>query len=53
MALAQGQAVTALAALRVACSAWQELDAPYEAARTRVLLAEAYRALDDADAAIA
>ena len=51
VALAQGQAVTALAALRVACSSWQELEAPYEAARTRVLLAEAYRALDDADAA--
>ena len=51
VALAQGQAVTALAALRVACSLWQELDAPYEAARTRVLLADAYRALDDTDAA--
>jgi DNA-binding CsgD family transcriptional regulator len=51
VALAQDQGVTALAALRAAHARWQELDAPYEAARTRVLLAEAYRALDDTDAA--
>jgi ATP/maltotriose-dependent transcriptional regulator MalT len=51
VALAEGQAVVALAALREAVTAWNELDAPYETARTRVLLAEAYRALDDADAA--
>ena len=31
--------------------AWNELDAPYEAARTRVLLADAYALLDDDDAA--
>jgi len=30
---------------------WQALDVPYEAARTRMLLAEGYRALGDADAA--
>ncbi|HUQ64023.1 MAG TPA: response regulator transcription factor [Acidimicrobiales bacterium] len=46
-----GQGVTALASLRLAFNLWHELDAPYEAARTRVLLAEAYRALDDEDAA--
>ena len=51
VALAQGRAVVALAALRAACTTWQQVDAPYEAARTRVLLAEAYDALDDADAA--
>jgi DNA-binding NarL/FixJ family response regulator len=43
--------VAALASLRLAFTLWQELDAPYETARTRVLLAEAYRALDDTDAA--
>jgi ATP/maltotriose-dependent transcriptional regulator MalT len=51
VALAQGQAVTALSLLRQAITAWQELDAPYEAACTRVLLAQAYTALDDTDAA--
>jgi DNA-binding NarL/FixJ family response regulator len=40
------RAVEALSDLRLAYAAWQELDAPYETARTRVLLAEAYRALD-------
>jgi DNA-binding CsgD family transcriptional regulator len=48
--LAAGQTVTALAALRQACSLWQELDVPYEMARTRVLVADAYDALGDADA---
>jgi DNA-binding CsgD family transcriptional regulator len=51
VALARGQAAAALAELRLAFVAWQELDVPYEAARTRILLAEAYRALADADAA--
>jgi len=51
VALARGQAVSALGRLRLAFGLWQELDAPFEAARTRVLLADAYRALDDADAA--
>jgi DNA-binding CsgD family transcriptional regulator len=49
--LAAGQTVTALAALRQACGLWQELDVPYEMARTRVLVADAYDALDDGDAA--
>ena len=34
--LAEGDAAAALAALRGAWTAWQELDAPYEAARVRV-----------------
>lgn len=49
--LAQGRAVEAMAQLRTAFNAWQELDAPYNAARTRMLLADAYGALGDADAA--
>jgi DNA-binding NarL/FixJ family response regulator len=51
VALARGQSVVALAALRTAISLWQELDAPYELGRTRVLLAQAYRALGDDDGA--
>jgi ATP/maltotriose-dependent transcriptional regulator MalT len=51
VALARGEGVAALASLRGACTAWNELDAPYEAARTRVLLAGAYALLDDLDAA--
>ena len=51
VALALGRSVVALAALRTAISLWQELDAPYELGRTRVLLAQAYRALGDDDAA--
>ena len=37
--------------LRAACTSWNELDAPYEAARPRVLLADAYALLDDDDGA--
>jgi DNA-binding NarL/FixJ family response regulator len=51
VALTENQAVTALAALRQAFNLWCELDAPYEAAHVRVLLADAYRALSDPDAA--
>ncbi|HLM19421.1 MAG TPA: response regulator transcription factor [Acidimicrobiia bacterium] len=51
VSLARHEGVAALAALRAACLAWNDLDAPYEAARTRVLLAEAYALLDDADGA--
>ena len=51
VAMARGQSVAALAALRQAVSSWQEMEVPYEAACTRVLLAEAYRALDDTDSA--
>jgi ATP/maltotriose-dependent transcriptional regulator MalT len=49
--LSRGQTVSALPALRMSCQLWQELDAPYEVARTRVLLADAYEALGDEDAA--
>jgi len=52
VALAQGQAVAALAALRTAFNLWQELEAPYETGRIRVMLAGAYRALGDEDAAV-
>jgi len=41
----------ALGLLRRACGLWRELDAPYEAARTRVLMGLACRALADADGA--
>lgn len=49
--LAAGTPADALAALRLACHGWQELDAPYERARTRVLLGLACRALGDEDGA--
>jgi DNA-binding CsgD family transcriptional regulator len=49
--LAQGRAVEAMGLLRKAFNIWQELDAPYDAARTRQLLADAYQALGDTDAA--
>jgi DNA-binding CsgD family transcriptional regulator len=48
--LADGQADAALPVVRAACQLWQELGAVHEAARTRLLLAEAYRALHDDDA---
>ena len=37
--------------MRDACAVWQELDAPHEAARTRVLIGLACRALGDEDTA--
>jgi DNA-binding CsgD family transcriptional regulator len=48
---AGGDARDALAVLRQAWTAWHELDAPYETARTRVLIGLAYRALGDEDTA--
>jgi ATP/maltotriose-dependent transcriptional regulator MalT len=48
--LAEGEARAALDALRPALELWQSLEAPYEVARTRVLIAEACRTLGDADA---
>jgi ATP/maltotriose-dependent transcriptional regulator MalT len=50
VALAAGDQSAALASLRDAARVWQELEAPYEAARTRMLLARACRALGDDDA---
>jgi DNA-binding CsgD family transcriptional regulator len=49
--LAEGDAAEALVSLRGAWQAWQELGAPYEAARTRVLVARACSALGDDDTA--
>jgi DNA-binding CsgD family transcriptional regulator len=49
--LAEGNAQAALGSLRRALSTWQDLEAPYEAARTRVLLGIACRRLGDGDAA--
>ena len=49
--LADGDARAALAALRIARQSWQELDAPYEVARVRVLVGQACRALGDDDSA--
>jgi len=49
--LARGRTMEALAELRLAFNAWTVLDVPYEAARTRMLRADAYRACGDTDAA--
>ena len=50
--VAEGDARAALLALRHAWQMWQELEAPYEAARVRVLLGLACRALGDDDTAV-
>src|SRR5919197_1567361 len=47
--LATGRTKEALATLRTACSGWTELEAPYDCAKVRVLLARAYRQLGDID----
>ena len=49
--LAEGDFRAALVALRHAQQVWQELEVPYEAARVRVLLGLACRALGDDDTA--
>jgi len=49
--LAQGQSAEALLHLREACRRWQQIEAPYEAAKVRLLLADVYRDLGDGDAA--
>jgi DNA-binding NarL/FixJ family response regulator len=49
--LAAGDARSALVSLRQAAQTWHELAAPYDAARARVLVAEACGALGDDDAA--
>jgi DNA-binding CsgD family transcriptional regulator len=48
--LADGDPSAALVSLRQAWRAWEKLEAPYEAARTRALLGVACRALRDDDA---
>jgi DNA-binding NarL/FixJ family response regulator len=49
--LAEGAAEPAIVALRRAARGWQELDAPYETARARTLVARACRDLGDSQAA--
>ena len=51
VAAAEGDAQRALLALRRGLHLWQELEAPYEAAQTRVLLSMACRALGDGETA--
>ena len=48
---AGGDALAAAEALRAAAGEWHELDAPYELARTRVLLGLTFRELGDHDGA--
>jgi len=45
--LAEGEARAALVALRRAWARWRELEAPYEAARVRLLIGRACRAMGD------
>jgi DNA-binding CsgD family transcriptional regulator len=49
VSLAEGDAAGALAPLRQAFELWQRLEAPYLAARLRVLMGHACRALGDAE----
>ncbi len=49
--LAEGDAEAALGSLRRASQVWQKIEAPYAAARVRVLVALACRALGDEDGA--
>ncbi len=49
--LHQGEARAALGVLRKAWTIWQQLDAPYDAARTRVLIGLSFRALGDPEGA--
>jgi DNA-binding CsgD family transcriptional regulator len=50
--LDEGDNRAALPALREAWKLWHHLDAPYEAARTRVLIGRAYRLTGDEDSAM-
>jgi DNA-binding CsgD family transcriptional regulator len=52
VAIAAGDAQPALVALRRAAQTWQRLEAPYEAARARALMALACRELGDEDTAV-
>jgi DNA-binding CsgD family transcriptional regulator len=49
--LTEGKAREALDELRVACRIWQELEAPYQVARVRVLIGGALHQLGDDDGA--
>ena len=50
--VAEGDPASAVSPLREDVRRWHELDAPYEAARSRTLLAEAYQSIGDDDAAV-
>jgi class 3 adenylate cyclase len=50
--LAQGDAAGALPELQRARQAWQEVEAPYEVAEVRMLLARAHRAIGDEETAL-
>jgi class 3 adenylate cyclase len=50
--LAQGDAAAAISELRRAQRGWQQVDAPYEVADLRLLLARAHRELGDQEAAV-
>ena len=52
VALAEGDARAALLSLRRAWQAWQDLDAPYDAGRARLLVAQACAELGDEDTAM-
>jgi DNA-binding CsgD family transcriptional regulator len=49
--LSEGDPAEALSVCRTAWTLWRELEVPYEAARTQVLIAQACRALGDEDSA--
>jgi class 3 adenylate cyclase len=51
LAIAEERPADAARELRQAWHAWRDVDAPYESARARILLARAYRAEGDDDAA--
>jgi class 3 adenylate cyclase len=51
LTMAEGAAETAIASFRQARQLWQQIDLPFEAARTRLALATAYRAVGDNEAA--
>jgi class 3 adenylate cyclase len=50
--LAEGDAAAALPDLQRAQRSWQQIEAPYEVAQIRLLLAQGHRALGDRDAAV-
>jgi class 3 adenylate cyclase len=52
LSLARGQSGAAVSSLRAGVKLWTSEDLPYEAARARLLLAEAYRADGDEDTAV-
>jgi tetratricopeptide (TPR) repeat protein len=49
--IATGDPATAITTLRRACALWKQVDAPYESAQARLLLAKAYQAHGDEETA--